>query len=145
MKSSAVLSVAVSLFLMLASCSNSDDGGSDEVIKPDSHNIVGHWVSSKRDSYDSTTGETSTLTGKHDNIDMALFENGSCIHNTMEGTYNLVGNELFLKVSRYDDFIKREISTTYNYYIEEFSANKMKIRYKPNSSWTFYYYAEKVQ
>lgn len=122
MKKIFVLSVC--LLGILVSCSSDDEDNRDVL---NSSNIVGHWRSTYVELYDYDTNEF--IRGGEDTfLNYKLYEDGTCVKDIATGTYKLLGKELDIYVSYYHDFLEKEISSTYNYTVEEFSYNQMKIK-----------------
>lgn len=114
--------------LVFIGCSSDND---DVSINND--NISGHWVSISSHGYTlyKATGEKKIREESEDNsLSLKLYKDGTCSEGKTNGYYKLLGNELDVFLSRYDEFLKKDINWTDNYVIESFSSNKMILSIK---------------
>lgn len=121
MKKVSLLFCVLSMLLCI-SCSSDDDFE----ITP--KNIIGHWesVTSSGYSLNLNTGEKTDYEEKpYTSLSFKLYEDGTCVRRSSKGTYKLLGKELDMYVSYYNSTIGREVSSTYNYTIEELASDRM--------------------
>lgn len=113
--------------LLCISCSSDDE---DMAITNKA--VAGHWqsVSSHGYTINLITNEKEEYGEQDDNsMSFKLYDDGTCAKGSATGTYKIIGHELDMFVSYYHDFLKKEISSTYNFTIESLSSSQMVITY----------------
>lgn len=114
--------------VLFVSCSKDDDEENENVLNASS--IVGHWKSIYIEDYDY---ETMDFIGEFEDsraeLEFKLYDDGTCLYGfNYNGTYKLLGKELDFFITYPKTEFLDESQATYNFSIEEFSHDKMKVK-----------------
>ncbi|WP_028906547.1 lipocalin-like domain-containing protein [Xylanibacter ruminicola] len=115
------LLLGVVSMLLCISCSSDD-------FEITTKNIIGHWQSVTYYGYSinlNTNERTDYEEKPYTSLSIKLYEDGACTKGSTNGTYKLLGKELDLFLSYYHSMLKKEISWTEHYTIDELSSDKM--------------------